>query len=1048
MVFITKKLIDQSCKVIIAEDINESGAKQFVGLKTELQIFPYVKSQEKKCFHELMPGLENRKLYFDADKKVGEGEFPDIYDFMTDMKLVLVVAVKALFGVVLDENDICFTNSSVDNKFSSHVIVPSLNTSVANMRILYNVVSGALNKQSELYKINERSILDPNVYKSNQTLRLLHCNKMGKHNTKQLLTSCFTETDTLVGYLHDSTTIYIKPEIQRILDERNEKRDAERLGRVSKSPEIFRKIVMGLAQDRADDFRDWQRVCMALGYECAGVAIALEFSRRSNKFNEVSTIRLYESGSNYTGRPLTIGTLLGMLKKDNIVEFYNVIGNQETTDVSDDIKTMIDSLDSDDDDDVVVVNTPEPKPEKQEEKLERWLKNPSFFFNECVSDGKNTLERCDKLIQYNQRFMKEYPSIYDTYFIKAQKGQGKTVALEKYISEHNPKRIVVVSFRRSFSNEIIKRFSKLGFVNYRDIEGAITNDRVIIQVESLHRLKWTERCDLMVLDEIESIRSQFFSPTCKFRNSVIEKYDMLLRTSKQVFALDADISENTVKHLKSARLECKTCYIENTHQEVQADFKEFYTTKVEKIIPKICQALDAGQKIVIPTNRSVEFMAGLKQELEEKYPDAKVQMYNSKNKGGDELQDVAKSWIKYDVVIYSPTISAGVSFDELHFDKCFCIFTNNGKINSMRQMISRVRNFASKEYYYCLQSFGGSSKPDTIVAFERYICSNRYLFKPEFIMSRQSWNGTREYPYKDVGYWMWVYNETEKARDKNMFLYNFLREQYHSGVGKMNWLDDETGETKINETDLIEAKKEIHMNEIEQIATADAINDTVKVDIEQRLEDEKEISAGEMYSLQRRRLLDCYDLSERRIHPIFVEHFNKPGMKSAYHNRKALARGIDVLMEEESNQFNGVFTDSTSVQDDLNKNYKSMKIVIAKELLEIAGFSGFYDDSVVSKNDMLASFKSKESILIEKMPAMCDVLGKSKRRRPDIAKWTEANYLKNMMAFVNSIITDLFQLKIKQTGQRTGLYKIDGINQFDFRENSIWFSFREDSDVD
>ena len=1103
MVFIAKKLIDQNCPVVIAEDITNDGAKRFLGFTSHLQIFPYIAEQEQKCFHELMSGLENRKLYFDADRKAGEGEFPDFDQFARDISTFLIGTVLELFGVELNQSDICITDSCVEDKFSSHIIVRSFNTSVVNMRLLYQCVSMVLSKYNSIYT----NILDKNVYKPNQTLRLLHCNKMGKNNTKKLYTTCFSALDTLVSYLDDSEEIFLKPEIQKQIDARDARRqEASSVCQVAKSPEMFRQIVMGLAQDRADDFGDWSKVCLALGHEGSGVEVALAFSRRSDKFNEVATKKLYNRGTGYSGRPLTVGTLLAMLKKDNPVEFGKVLAAStpdEVSVVSDDIKLMIEAAESEPSPPKPAKQpkpakpAKQPKPakpkppsresqisdaclnnhepdyaeiaeqetetvfegldpdynepdfdipdfdsitaalhESQEDKIARLLDNPSFYLNQDVSVGVSALQPEDTLIRYSKRFMEDYPSNYNTTIVKAQKGQGKTVALEKYITEHNPKRVVVISFRRSFSNELTKRLEKLGFINYRDIEGPITADRVIIQVESLHRLRWAEICDLMVLDEIESIRSQFFSPTCKLRTAVIEKYEMLLRTSKQVFAMDADISENTVAHL--ATREGTVCYIENTHQEIQSEFKEYYTTKIEKIMPKICAALDAGQKIVIPTNRSIEFMAGLRQEIEAKYPSAKVQMYNSKTireaSVAAELKDVTKAWKLYDVVMYSPTVSAGVSFDEIHFDKCFCIFTNNGKINSMRQMINRVRKFVSNEYYYCLQSFGGSSKPMNIDVFERHICSNRFVHKPEFIMSREHWDGTREYPYKTMGYYLWMYNETEKARDKNMFILNFLRQQYNSGIGVMSWLADEETKTEniITKADIKVAQVAIAAVETAAIAGAGAIDEPTMIDIRKRMEEEKPVSEDERYSLLRRNLLDCYELSERVMLPEFVKEFNDSAMKIAFHNRKALARGLDVLVREDAMNFNGLFMDETTVEDDLSRNYKSMKMVIAKELVVIAGFTGFYDESEVSKEVMLAGFKAKELKLIERMPAMCDVLGRAKRRRPDIAKWDEAMYLRSMLAFVNSIITELFQLKIKETGRRTGIYIIEGKNIFDF----------------
>ena len=125
----------------------------------------------------------------------------------------------------------------------------------------------------------------------------------------------------------------------------------------------------------------------------------------------------------------------------------------------------------------------------------------------------------------------------------------------------------------------------------------------------------------------------------------------------------------------------------------------------------------------------IQFMEAIRSRILEHYQ-VKIQLFNSKTIRNEavsaELND-SETWKNYDVVIYSPTISAGVSVDYLYFDKCFWFFVNNGKVNSMRQMINRVRNFSTNEFYYCLQSFGGSSKPQTVEYMERYIQSNRFI---------------------------------------------------------------------------------------------------------------------------------------------------------------------------------------------------------------------------------------------------------------------------------------------------------------------------------
>jgi len=1090
---ITKKLKDQNSPVVIAQDINDQGAKQFVGLSSHQDIFSYVEDHIGESFHEVMPGLGRRRLYFDFDKRASEGAFPSVPDFIHHTREAIVEAVDALFGATLDAEDILFAQSQGE-KFSLHIHVPVFNTTVENLRILYAIVSGCLVATDPIFaKDNGESCLDGQVYKANQTLRLVGCTKKGKNNKLELLTSSCRLVDTLAGFLDESDELFLKPHLQKKIDARKaeaeEKRVAQLLngGSTKHTPEFYQALCAGLAQKRADEYSYWNKVCLALGHENAGLDIAMEFSRRSSKFNEHSVQKAYEQGQRgFAGRPLTVGTLLSYLKEDNEVLFRRLLktqaspANDTTFEAEHNYKEMIEAMGLGEEDPVqrrsdlgldASIHEPDDSEDEciqdeevkrtQEEKLKRWLDNAPYFLKHPVSEAVDALDDDDEVEVYSERYMQEYQSDSQTIVVKGRKGQGKTHQLVEYIKKHNPRKVVFVSFRRSFSKELLKRLSPLGFVDYRSLQGGIKDDteRVIIQVESLMRLQWHEKADLVVFDEIESIRGQLFSPTVKFKTAVTEKYAMLMRTAKQVFVMDADISENTVKHVKKTRSGI-IHYIENEHKLIQADFAEFYTTKMDKIQVELCKALDAGEKIVMPMNRSVKFMEAMRSQIAEKYPEMKIQVYNSKTirkkEVAAELNDVGENWKKYDVIMYSPTISAGVSFDEKHFDKCFCYFVNNGKVNSMRQMINRVRIFSSNEYYYCLQSFGGTSKPTDEDEFENYICSNRFLGdKPECILSLEDWDGTREYPMKDTGYWLWVWNEIEKNRDKNMFLYNFLREQYHSGVGQMNWIgaeqdlpddldlpdeleaeeEEEVPAPRITKDDVEQAKGRLNVVNNFDIADADPIDDAMKKDIEARMEKEEDIEDHELLSLQRKNLLDCYDLDIfTEISGPFVAIYGPGSMRKAYHNRKLLERpgGLDALMKEEGNQFNNLFGDHVSVQEDLAKKYKSMKFTVALEFIKIAGFTGLYSTQQLSGKKMLARFKQNEELLIKKLPAVCAVMGRSKRHYPKLEQWGDKVYLRNMLKFVNSITNELFCIKIKQTTRRSGKYAIDGIDQFSF----------------
>lgn len=40
----------------------------------------------------------------------------------------------------------------------------------------------------------------------------------------------------------------------------------------------------------------------------------------------------------------------------------------------------------------------------------------------------------------------------------------------------------------------------------------------------------------------------------------------------------------------------------------------------------------------------------------------------------EDLKDVQKAWTRYDALIYSPTISAGISFERKHYHRMFAYF--------------------------------------------------------------------------------------------------------------------------------------------------------------------------------------------------------------------------------------------------------------------------------------------------------------------------------------------------------------------------------------
>src|SRR5581483_4166964 len=124
-----------------------------------------------------------------------------------------------------------------------------------------------------------------------------------------------------------------------------------------------------------------------------------------------------------------------------------------------------------------------------------------------------------------------------TLCVRARMKMGKTKALTEHLARHfisdiNRITIRIVSFRQTFSANIKEKFPN--FTLYSDVKGDLVDDRLIVQVESLHRLKISEQPTLLILDECESIFEQFDSGLLKRFNMSWAVFQWLLKYSKYV----------------------------------------------------------------------------------------------------------------------------------------------------------------------------------------------------------------------------------------------------------------------------------------------------------------------------------------------------------------------------------------------------------------------------------------------------------------------------------------------------------------------------------
>lgn len=368
-----------------------------------------------------------------------------------------------------------------------------------------------------------------------------------------------------------------------------------------------------------------------------------------------------------------------------------------------------------------------------------------------LSDHRKTLWRelnRQKFIEHNNVLIHNRPELIDfpadvrTLYVRAPMKMGKTAKILELIERTAPESVLYVSFRQTFSEAIVARLNAPMangeaptnlFVSYQNIaENTIYADMypyLIVQVESLKRVD-AHAYDLVVLDESESVLAQLSSPFVQHVSTTYALFESFLRTAKQVICMDANLGERTIKLVQAARPAAlpngilhfdkpvtQRLYYENTYKNA-ADYEMILVPSNKELYAQLVACLKDRKKCFLSTNSIEEatcFITAIKNEftvnnltssekLQPEGPDVlKVALYTSKTNvsmRSKHFKDVNEWWGQADLLIYTPTVTAGVSFDKTHFDVGFGLFTSKScDVETCRQMMGRIRNIVDKKIY-------------------------------------------------------------------------------------------------------------------------------------------------------------------------------------------------------------------------------------------------------------------------------------------------------------------------------------------------------------
>lgn len=500
-------------------------------------------------------------------------------------------------------------------------------------------------------------------------------------------------------------------------------------------------LLNGLKKSWFDDWINWN----SLGYLlfCIGSTVDkwIEFSKKSYKFQDGECEKVW---SKFTiKKRFTIGTLHYWVKKSN-GEYYSKLKFKQ--------------------------------PEKKE--LVETIKIHKQYLTKELED--KSLEIDDDLIPYfDDMFInKKYKSIN----IKSPYGSSKTQLIKRVIEKYNPEKVLWLSFRQTLSDDIENNFKDLDFKHYQTSK--LNVNRLIIQEESLLKLQSyedvieaedgvieniTHQYDLIMLDEVESLLNQYHSQAT-FGNKTKETFEyleQLLYKSKNIISLDGDLGDRSKCFLMKFD---NYLFIENQHKNNNKTITVYNSR--EKVDKEMFDLLEKKKKIAIASMTSKD-ATDYKNLISEKFPKLKIGIYISTTdcKSKKDLKNVIEKWGELDVVIYSPTITAGVSFDlKKYFYKIFGVIScGSCSQRDFFQMLARIRYPESND----ITVYNNDIKGDS-----------RYYFTFEEVKNAMIETRKLKIIYKDgksrqdIDFYIYtinyIYNKVEELNKSNSLFLNYL----------------------------------------------------------------------------------------------------------------------------------------------------------------------------------------------------------------------------------------------------------------------------------
>ena len=872
---------DQNLR-LFQKDSDELGSKKFM-IMTQVDLFDNIKKIQDKnkipCYYESW--LDKTQIVFsldiDAPSNIDDYEFDKV--ITKNINNVIKSAKKYYDYQYLIENIIVLKTKKQPNKQSSHVIFRGL--AFENHLICKNFFFRMINDKTKL------EYCDASIY-GQTCLRTCYSTKKGKEYPllpyKLKINSKYTavrndyesELDffaqTLITTIDDLEKNNTLIDSQMIVEEADISNPAKQNIEIKDNAQL-EQIMNSLPEEFCNEYIKWNRVGMALfSIDQNNFEIFNKWSQKSPKYNYHSIKKHWEgySKGNFNKNILGLGSLIYWAKEGGYSFPEKNIEN-------------------------VVVSYPETKIDITP--TDRY--DISYISQNKLSDKLFKPILSKKLLA-----------------LQSEKGTGKTTNLIKALFEdadNIPESILFLSSRRTFGIKLSADLKNYGFKLYSEIdEHYIYDKRVIVQVDSLLRLQ-RDNFDLIIIDECESlaryITSSHFTKSNK-ASTIVSNLEYRISDAKNVIIMDADLSDRCMNFYSSI-IDPDNQLSKNDIKVIINKFTPFqnytlrymnYNTWLNQL--KI-QLID-NKKIAIPMASNSK-AKDLYSKLKIDFPNKNIILIHKETSDEDKLAkllQVNETWVNYDVVIYTPTVCMGVSFDPEHFDSVYAYGCHNSLgAQEFCQMLHRVRNIKDNTINISFDYYKYFDPIDDMLTYEQVeemLCNDHYLtysdLDSNLIKKKYKRIGKERvlyYPYKDEPiYDLYVRNCVENINNKLNFTAAFFAYAKFKNYQYVYFESDQ------NEN-LLEELKEIRKEreklekdkEVENLLLAKTLTkDEYK---EKCMRKDKYMAESDVIEIKKYNFMKNYNLNEDQLTSDIVEKYNDRKLMLTYNNLTSIIDSDD-----------------------------------------------------------------------------------------------------------------------------------------------------------